>query len=218
MTRTRGEYHKGFGDSTQTPPPSTLDLELLDDLQAQLVQASVNHRDLLKELRSDAAINLDADDLRHLRAENAQLRARVEELEQQLRSKDKRIAPPPAASAALPKKIDDPELERLRRELDDRRRQLEEDEAALREQAREMELALAKDRAELARLRVELQRQQAEFTRELELVSRNPDLQEKLAALRLRQFDNAAKKPADPTAPPAEAAPRPSGLFRRLFG
>jgi hypothetical protein len=133
---------------------------------------------------------------------------------------------PAAPAAAVPK---EEELIRLKQELEDQRRQVTEDEETLMAQMRQMEMSLSKDRAELARQRQELIRLQAEVNREIDQASRDPQLRERLMALR-RTNDNLKKdapgngqhaaKAAPPKPAPngAPAAQQNSGLLRRLFG
>src|SRR5437870_5178691 len=81
MTSTLREDRTGAGDRACSPSPSHSHLDLLDDFRSQLAQLSATQRDLIEELRSDGSINLDAEELPQLRRENAELRARVAELQ-----------------------------------------------------------------------------------------------------------------------------------------
>ncbi len=84
-------------------------------------------------------------------------------------------------------------LQKMQTELEARCQQLKEDEESLMAQMRAMEMAMSRDRAELARQRSEVQRQQAEVSREIELSTRDPQLRERLASLSRR------RKEATPT-------------------
>jgi hypothetical protein len=203
LTGTLPDARAEAGEVAYPPAPSDGHLDLLADFRAELQQLTATQRELLQELRSDAGINLDEEELPRLRKENEQLRARVEQLEQLLRES-------PNGSAQGPAVSDEP-TKRQRADVAAQRLQLEEDEAALMQQMREMEMALAKDRAELARQRTELQRQQADFAREIEIASRDPELRERLAILRPGQHENLRRDNQS-------AGNKGSGLIRRLFG
>jgi hypothetical protein len=203
LTGTLPDARAEAGEVAYPPAPSDGHLDLLADFRAELQQLTATQRELLQELRSDAGINLDEEELPRLRKENEQLRARVEQLEQLLQES-------PNGSAQGPAVSDEPS-KRQRADVAAQRVQLEEDEAALMQQMREMEMALAKDRAELARQRTELQRQQADFAREIEIASRDPELRERLAILRPGQHENLRRDNQS-------AGNKGSGLIRRLFG
>ena len=202
LTGTLPDARAEAGEDAYSPAPSDGHLDLLADFRAELQQLTATQRELLQELRSDAGINLDEEELPRLRKENEQLRARVEQLEQLLRES-------PNGSAQGSAVSDEP-TKRQCADVAAQRRQLEEDEAALMQQMREMEMALAKDRAELARQRTELQRQQADFAREIESASRDPALRERLDILRPGQHENLRRD--------NQSAEKGSGLIRRLFG
>ncbi len=121
------------------------------------------------------------------------------------------------------------QLETDRRHLEEDRRMLEEDEAALMEQARQNELALSKDRVELARQKSELQRLYQDFQREIEKITRDGNLRERLIQVKQQRDVNGQSRPAPRAAVPTQAAlnnpandsePRPgsSGLLKRIFG
>jgi hypothetical protein len=78
------------------------------------------------------------------------------------------------------------ELDGFKKELDARKTQLDEDENSLVNQMRTMEMALSRDRAELARQRNDLQRLQADIHHEIEMASRDAGLRERLATIRGR--------------------------------
>jgi len=241
-TGTLPDRRTGAGEEAYSPIPSELDV--LADFRSELQQLTTAQRELLQELRSDAGINLDAEELPRLRKENEELRARVEKLERLLR------AAPAGGDAWVERQLEFEKLLEEKSELirslhskmqqsahgaattesaasseavqppiqdvEAQRRQLVEDEAALMQQMRDMEMALAKDRAELARQRTELQRQQTDFARELEMAGRDPQLQERLAILRPGQQENLRK--SDESGGGAKSGGKGSGLIRRLFG
>jgi len=195
LTGTLPDARAEAGEVAYPPAPSDGHLDLLADFRAELQQLTAAQRELLQELRSDAGINLDEEELPRLRKENEQLRARVEQLERLLPVSPNGSEKGAAGSA----------------DVEAQRQQLEEDEAALMHQMREMEMALARDRAELARQRTELQRQQADFAREIEIASRDPELRERLAILRPGQHENLRRDNQS-------VENKGSGLIRRLFG
>jgi hypothetical protein len=217
---------------------------LLAEFSSELERLSASQRALMDELRSDGSIDLDSEELARLRAENAALLARVEELERHphaaaddvswaecqteyekllheksetIRALNLKVQELQAAQTGeMSVEVHDAVVERMKRELEEQRRQLEEDEASLMQQMRNMEMALAKDRAELARRMADLQRQQADFVREVEMASRDPQLRDRLATLTRRAQDS-AKSSVEPK-PEAAAPKKESGLLRRLFG
>ena len=77
-TGTLPDRRTGAGEEAYSPIPSELDV--LADFRSELQQLTTAQRELLQELRSDAGINLDAEELPRLRKENEELRARVPEL------------------------------------------------------------------------------------------------------------------------------------------
>ena len=248
MTSTLRERRVGAGDNAYAPNPSDAHLDMLAGFRSELEQLTATHRELLDELRSDGAIDLDADDSRHLHQENEELRALVAQLEQKLtaapggaeawaerqseyeklldeksesiRTLNLKVQELQQAVRSDPSapEVHDAIVAQMKAELQDKRRQLDEDEATVMQQIRTMEMGLSKDRADLARLRAELQRQQADFAREVEIASRDPQLRDRLAGLRRRQQDNAARKPAEASAGTSPTAAKSSGLIRRLFG
>jgi chromosome segregation ATPase len=192
--------------------------------------------------------------------ENLALRARVEELERQLASAQRRAEQgwaerqqeyeslleeksqvirglhqklveirDSSARAEQAKAVDamDPveneDLARLKRELDEQRRQMEEDEESMMAQLRQLEMALAKDRADLARQRNELERLRNEFAMELEASQRGSELRERLGAIQRRCSGNghaqniAAAAPIESPEPTANGGKSKQGLLRRLF-
>jgi hypothetical protein len=74
----------------------------------------------------------------------------------------------------------------FKKELDARQAQLQEDEKSLVNQMRTMEMALSRDRAELARQRNDILRLQSDVHREIEVASRDAGLRERLATIRTR--------------------------------
>ncbi len=252
----------GSAYEVRSTPLSEVDIELpaLDTLAEELQRLSAVNQELLGQLREPAApapagpepgagagAGADAGELDALRRDNAELRARLEELEQfiaaqpteevwaerqreyealldeksevirALHLKLQEAQEGPRRSANEPVPREE-ELRELQAELEEHRRQLQEDEQSLLTQMREMELALSKDRAELARQRQELQRLRADLNREIDQASRDPGLRERLMSLR-RSADvaRAETKEAAP-APAANSPKQQSGLFRRLFG
>jgi len=203
LTGTLPDARAEAGEVAYPPAPSDGHLDLLADFRAELQQLTAAQRELLQELRSDAGINLDEEELPRLRKENEQLRARVEQLERLLP-----VSPNGSEKGAAGS--DDATMRQCA-DVEAQRQQLEEDEAALMHQMREMEMALARDRAELARQRTELQRQQADFAREIEIASRDPELRERLAILRPGQHENLRRDNQS-------VENKGSGLIRRLFG
>jgi chromosome segregation ATPase len=233
---------------------SELDIGLpaMDSLSEELDRLAAVNAELLGRLRgapasplSRDALVADAGPASVVRQENAELRARVAELEQLLAtqsSEEEWAERQQEYEALLDEKSevirslhlklqevqegtrrapDEPipkeeELIQLKHDLEEQQRQLREDEESLLGQMRQMEMALSKDRAELARQRQEVQRLQADLNREVEQSSRDPDLRERLNSLRRGQ--EAPRKEPAVVAAPAEAAKKNSGLFRKLFG
>jgi chromosome segregation ATPase len=236
--------------------PSQLDITLpaMDALSEELNRLAAINTELVGRLRGAAAFqpkrSVDgaaSTEVEALQQENAELRGRVEELEQLLLAssnedawadrqreyealleekseviralhlKFQELQEGTRRSSDAPIPKED-ELVQLREELETQRRQLQDDEESLMNQMREMEMALSKDRAELARQRQEVQRLQAELNREAEQAGRDDGLRERLA--NLRRPSDAKKKEA--AAPPVDAAASTSksssGLLRRLFG
>lgn len=103
------------------------------------------------------------------------------------------------------------ELDDLKRKLDERQAQLTEDENTLNTQMRTMEMALSRDRAELARQRNDLQRLKAEIDREIEMAGRDAGLRERLASLTRRNNpESAVRKLAPKTELCIELPPLPA--------
>ena len=228
---------------------SELDIALpaLDALSEEFNKLAAINAELIGQLRDGAhdEPQVDSGELTALRAENVQLRQRIEKLESALaaqaaedtweerqREYEALLEEKSEVIRALHLKIQElqqgarrppdapvpreEQLFQLQEQLEEHRKQLAEDEESLMAQMRQMEMAMAKDRAELARQRQEVQRLQAELNRDVEQASRDNGLQERLNTLRRRP--DAAKK--EPTAEPAVGADpkQGSGLFRRLFG
>lgn len=213
--------------------------DLLDDeeLRAEMSRLMAANKELLSGIDSEHHSSDDGE-LEKLRAENAELRGCLDEMENawQVRQREYESLleeksevirglhlklqefKGPAAGAADQAAVD--EIARMKRELDDQRRQLEEDEEALMMQLREMELAMSRERAEMARQRNEMQRLQAELSHEIEQSSRDSGLRERLLAIHRRSQEPADSQPAPPAAPtsnPTTTKSR-SGFFRRVFG
>jgi hypothetical protein len=189
-----------------------------------------------QQVTADAGAESEATDAESLRAENAELRRLLEEIERAwgkrqceyeelleeksevIRDLHLKIQDLPQSESAPTSAPDQAVLVKLQRELEERRLQLEQDEEALMVQMREMEMAMSRDRAELARQRTELQRFQADLNRELEMATRDGGLRDRLQALQRRHQD------PHPTSsdPSPQQTPSPkksnSGLLRRLFG
>jgi len=247
MSSSLRESRPGSGDNNGAPRPSSQPVDILAEFSAELERLSASQRALMQELRSDGSIDLDAEELARLRAENVALLGRVEELERHahvasggedawperqaeyeklLHEKSETIRAlnlklqelKAAQTGEVPVEVHDAVVDRMKRELEEQRRQLEEDEQNLMQQMRNMEMALAKDRAELARRMAELQRQQTDFAREVEMAGRDPELRERLASLTRRAQDN-TKQSAEPKADaaPPAGSKKDSGFFRRLF-
>jgi hypothetical protein len=246
MSSSHRESRPGSGDNNAAPRPSSQPVDILAEFSAELERLSASQRALMEELRSDGSIDLEAEELARLRAENAALLARVEELErlahvasggedawperqaeyekllheksETIRALNLKLQELKAAQTGeVPVEVRDAVVDRMKRELEEQRCQLEEDEQNLMQQIRNMEMALAKDRAELARRMAELQRQQADFAREVEMAGRDPELRERLAALSRRAQDNTKSSEPKADAAPAAGAKKDSGFFRRLF-
>ncbi len=236
--------------------PSQLDIALpaVDALSDELNRLAAINAELVGRLRGAASVQaakeaagVDRGERGALQQENAELRIRVEELEQVLLASSNEDAwaerqreyealleeksevirslhlklqerPESARRPANEAVPREEELCQLKEELEDQRRQLQEDEESVMAQMRAMELALSKDRAELARQRQEVQRLQSELNREIEQAGRDSGLRERLQSL--RRPHEAARKEAGTAAPAADAGGKngKSGLFRRLFG
>jgi len=201
-------------------------LKVDDLLQQEMQRLAEINRQLLGQVSSDSKEDLDfpqeSDELTHLREENAELRARVEELENAIQAEppvEKEWAEQQKEYEALLEEksevirslhlkmhdfqdgggqgsgnVSHGEVERLKQEMAEQRRQLEEDEESLMQQMRQMEMAMSKDRAELARQRNEVQRLHNELNHEIELASRDPGLRERLVALQRLQGEIVGRK------------------------
>src|SRR5262249_40006861 len=105
------------------------------------------------------------------------------------------------------------ELLALSEELERERRQLKEDEEALMQQMRDMEVQMSRERAELARQRNELQRLQTEIRHELELAARDSTLRERLAPLQRRAQEAINRRGAAPgNSGPTQQMPNPQAI------
>ena len=226
--------------STLTTRPDSLQ-NLADDdnlLQQELDRLAAAQAELLQSDTSHEVA--EGDDLQQLRAENAELRTNLEQLDQawgerqreyetmleekseiirnlHLKIQQLQEGGVPAAEEAG----GDPEdLFKLKRELEEQRRQIKEDEDGLMVQMGQMEMAMSRERAELARQRTELQRLQADLHREIEVAARDGGIRERIQALRKPHEQSPGV--ADGTASPSADTPPPkkksSGLLRRLFG
>jgi hypothetical protein len=117
-------------------------------------------------------------------------------------------------------------MQRQTKQLEGDRMQLREDEESMMRQMREMEMQMSKERAELARQRNELTRLHSEIRHELELATRDAEVNKRLDLLRRRAEPEVAEekpapKPGKKSARGEEKKPRPNketGLFRRFFG
>lgn len=243
------------GYDTKQAPASELDITLpaMDALSDELNRLAAINAELVGRLRGAAVAAstekgtaADSAELETLRQENAELRARVDEMEQMLMAtasnEDSWTERQKEYEALLEEKSEvirglhlklhelqegtrrlpnepvpkEEELQQLKQDLDEQRRQLQEDEESLMTQMREMELALSKDRAELARQRQEVQRLQAELNREIEQAGRDSGLRERLA--NIRRAHDTAKKDGTPAGDGGKGPKQGSGIFRRLFG
>jgi chromosome segregation ATPase len=228
-------------NGTARQPASDDELELLnadDRLQEEMQRLAAINKELLGQVSPAAqeAFHLpeEPDELAHLRAENAELRARVEELEHALQASapeedtwserqkeyEALVEEKSEVIRALHMKMqqlqeggatapptDSSDIQRLKKELAEQRRKLEEDEEAVMQQMRQMEMAMSKDRAELARQRNEVQRLHNELNREIEMASRDPGLRERLVALQRLQGEITGRKQAMTTPPPPTKQP-----------
>ena len=215
-------------------------LNVDERLTKEMHRLAAINQELLGNAGGDSkeSINLsdEAEDGNLLRAENAELRARIAELEQALTNeptswderqkeyemlleeksevirslhlKIQEMQDPGAAPAASPATLGD--VEKLKKGLEEQRRQLEEDEAVVTQQLREMEMAMSKDRAELARQRNEIQRLHNDLNREIEIAARDPGLRDRLVALQRLQSSVGGRK-----TPPAALLPANSNSAKR---
>jgi len=219
------------------------------DFQAELAQLAAVNQALLSSRRvpkaaphvKEASPPRPSPAQQALEQENALLRARIHELENELakgrpapdssrkeQEYEALLAEKSEVIRTLQERIQaierpgDPtssELVNALRELEEERQRLTEDQKAFHEQGREMETSLAKERAELARQRNDLQRLEGEIERVLGQSGCDPVLREKLMSMQRRPSSRAEF--SGPTEVSSEAAPPPAkktGLLRRLFG
>jgi hypothetical protein len=256
MADTQAHLVNGNGTAVgnqEDAAPSEMEMALpeLDGLTEELNRLASINAELVGRLRSTTAsptVSADeSDELTGLRVENAELKARIAELEQGqasqgndegwaerqreyealleeksevIRTLHLKLQEQQEAARRLPDEPLPPEevLYQLKKDLDEQRRQLQEDEESVMAQMRQMELSLSKDRAELARQRQEVQRIQADLNREIEQASRDPELRERLNSLR-RSHEPARKEAAAAgVAESAKGVKQSSGIFKRLFG
>lgn len=181
-----------------------------------------------------------------LRTENAELKARIAEMEQAwldsqreyenlleeksevIRGLHQKIQDLQNAEPAQIETVRPEDMLSLQEQLEEERQRLQQDEESLMVQMREMELSMAKERAELARQRTELQRLQVEFNREVELASRDAELRERLQGLQRRQqavlqqrheqSEARRQAPAARQTAPSDATPLPKKSNSGLLG
>lgn len=177
---------------------------------------------------------VDSEEMAHLRAENAELRARLEEMDQLFQAcnqgEESWLERQREYEALLEEKsevirdlhhkiqelqegggrrcdvAEQDELMELKQQLEKERQQLQEDEDALMDQMREMELSMSRERAEMARQRNELQRLQTDLTHELEAASRDATLRDRLLPLQRRQQEIVNRRGNATPGPSAGAA------------
>ncbi len=236
------------GVNTHTPKPAAdLDLGFVDQhLREEMLRLAAVNKELLGKVAAASQEQVaipeqvaklqEVDELAILRAENSELRARLEDIEQVLASssatEEEWAERQKNYEALLEEKsevirslhlkmqhlqengpdaasatLQSGNAPHLKQELEEQRRQLEQDEEALMQQMRQMEMAMSKDRAELARQRHELQRMHNELNREIEMAGRDPGLRERLLALQRRTMaPSSATTSAPETAPPPKKA------------
>lgn len=85
MTSTLREPRNGAGEPAHSPNPSDAQVDLLADFRSELESLTNAQRELLQELHSDGAVDLDTAESSRLRLENEELRARIAQLERNLR-------------------------------------------------------------------------------------------------------------------------------------
>ena len=225
--------------STLATHPESLRANMIDSdslLREELERLAAAQRELL-ETKPDIEI-ADAVDLASLRAENAELRAKLHEFDQAWGERQKeyenlleeksevirnlhlKIQELQELGGLAPATGDQEDPAQVRRQLEADRRQIREDEEALMVQMSQMEMSMSRERAELARQRTELQRLKADLEREIEKASRDGSMQERLQSLRKPYEQNTTV--TDVKRSVSEATPTPkkqsSGVFRRLFG
>jgi hypothetical protein len=167
-----------------------------------------------------------------LRKQNADLKARIEEMEQALldnqrdqenmldeqsdviRGLHRRIQVLQEMPAGQVNRIQVSDLVEMWQQRDEDRRRLKEDEEAVMAQMRETEIAISKERLELARQRAEVLRLIEDTRLHEDSSVRNADLRHRLAALR----PGHDKDPVSSTDPAPAPAKSNSSFLRRLFG
>jgi chromosome segregation ATPase len=234
----RLEFPEAEKMSTLTTRPDSLQ-NLADDdnfLRQELRRLAAAQAELLQSDTSHEVA--DGNETEQLRAENAELRSNLEQLDQAWGERQREYETMLEEKSEIirnlhlkiqqlqegglpPVEAGDPEdLFKLQRELEEQRRQIKEDEEALMVQMGQMEMAMSRERAELARQRTELQRLQADLNREIEVAARDGGIRERIQAL--RKPHEQSPRVADGRASPSVDTPPPkkksSGLLRRLFG
>jgi hypothetical protein len=167
-----------------------------------------------------------------LRKKNAELRARIEQMEQAfldnqcaqeklleeksnvIRELHPRIRELQEMGARQEKRVQEVDLVEMQRQLDEDRGRLTEDAEAVRAQMREMEVSISQDRAQLGRQRLESQRLLDDMRVQKELAVRDAGLRARLTALRSTH----RQSPDGPVAPPPAPAKSDSSVLRGLFG
>ena len=220
-----------------TTHPDSPNADLIYDdahLREEMQRLAADQAELL-EARPETGLGNDVT-LAIWQAENAELRAKLEELDKAwgerqreyenlleeksevIRGLHLKIQQMQEAGGQLPEPAVKEDFDQIRRELEEDRRRIQEDEEALMVQMRQMEMAMSKERVELARQRSELQRLQADLNREIEMAARDGSLRDRLQSLR-KSID---QSPADGAAAVAKPTPSPkkqsSGILRRIFG
>jgi hypothetical protein len=165
-----------------------------------------------------------------LRKQHADLKARIEEMEQALvdsqrdqenlldeksnviRGLHRRIQVLQEARSGQVNRVQVSDLVEMWQQRDEDRRRLKADEEAVMAQMREMEISISKERLELARQRAEVLRLLEDTRPHEELLVRNADLRDRLAALRPGHDEDPVGR-TDPA--PAKSN---SSFLRRLFG
>lgn len=181
-----------------------------------------------------------AAELERLRAENAELRSFIDELEKELtpgpsstdssweaqqKEYESLLEEKSEVIRSLHRKLQElqiqpgasnaeppreQELLALSEELERERRQLKEDEEALMKQMRDMEVTMSRERAELARQRNEVIRLQGDIRHELELANRDGALRERLAPLQRRHQELTSRRGSGPAPVEPSVVPPPA--------
>ncbi len=206
-----------------------------DDLLREELQRLAAAQAELLELAPKRQVT-DAAEVASLRADNAEFRAKLEEVDQAwgerqreyenlleektevIRSLHLKIQQLQEQDGPQPQAAEPEDLSSAKQQLEEDRRRLAEDEEALMVQMRQMEMAMSKDRAELARQRSELQRLQADLNRAIELAARDGGVRERLQALRKPNEQAPGAGPASTAAHTPPPKKKSSGLLRRIFG